>query len=426
MPADVILGAQWGDEGKGKIVDLFSKKYDVVVRYQGGANAGHTVIVGKEKFVMHLLPSGILHKGTLNIIGGSVVIDLSSLVQEIQDLQKRGISVTKKNLMICENAHVVLPYHKAIDRAREGKKEGARKIGTTGRGIGPAYTDKYTRTGIRIRDIFDGEELEEKLKENLEEKNFLLEKFYSQQPVNAGDVMAEIKKYAGIIKPYVGDTVIAVRDALAKKKKVLFEGAQGALLDIDFGTYPYVTSSNPTIGGVMTGAGVSCGHINRVWGITKAYQTRVGNGPMPTEMDEKTGNMTREAGGEYGATTGRPRRCGWLDLVALKYVCDINGLTDILLTKIDVLSIFDEIKVCTQYIYKGKKTRNFVADGGELYKCAPVYKTMKGWKSDLTKTGKYSALPKQAKVYIKFIEEYTGVKVSIVSVGPERGQILKV
>lgn len=425
MSADVILGAQWGDEGKGKIVDLFSRKYEVVVRYQGGANAGHTVIVGKEKYIMHLLPSGILHMGTMNIIGGSVVIDLGGLVSEIEELQKRGVSITSKNLMISENAHVVMPYHKAIDKAREGKKEGAKKIGTTGRGIGPTYTDKYTRTGIRVRDIFDDKSLAAKLAENMDEKNFLLEKFYGQETVKIEGVIAELQKFRKILKPFVGDTVSAVNGALAKKKKVLFEGAQGALLDIDFGTYPYVTSSNPTIGGVMTGAGVSHRHINRVWGITKAYQTRVGNGPMPTEMDEATGERTRKEGGEYGATTGRPRRCGWLDLVALKYVCDLNGLTDILLTKLDVLSIFDALKVCTHYTYDGKKTNRFISDGEELSKCKPVYKTLKGWRVDLTKIRKYKALPKEAKAYIKFIEDYTGVKVSIVSVGPEREQILK-
>jgi adenylosuccinate synthase len=368
----------------------------------------------------------VLHKGTLNIIGGSVVIDLGALVTEIDDLQKRGIKITSKTLMISENAHVVMPYHKAIDKAREGKKEGAKKIGTTGRGIGPAYTDKYTRTGIRVRDIFDDKSLAAKLAENMDEKNFLLEKFYGQQAIKIEEVIAELQKYREILKPFVGDTVTAVNAALLKKKKVLFEGAQGALLDIDFGTYPYVTSSNPTIGGVMTGAGVSHRHIDRVWGITKAYQTRVGNGPMPTEMDEATGEKTRKEGGEYGATTGRPRRCGWLDLVALKYVCDLNGLTDILLTKIDVLSIFPEIKICTHYTYRGKKTTRFIADGEELYKCIPVYETLKGWNSDLTKIRKFRDLPKEAKAYIRFIKEYTGVKVSIVSVGPEREQILKV
>ncbi|MBN2754477.1 MAG: adenylosuccinate synthase [Candidatus Goldbacteria bacterium] len=424
MPADVIIGSQWGDEGKGKIVDLFSEKYDVIVRYQGGANAGHTVIIGNKKYIMHLLPSGILHGNKLNIIGNSVVLDLNALVDEINGLKAQGIKITSKNLIISDNAHVVLPYHKAIDKAREGKKTGDKKIGTTGRGIGPAYTDKYTRTGIRVRDLFKSKTLEEKITENLDEKNFLLKKFYGAEPVSKKAVMDELAKLSKIIKPFVGDTSSVINAAHKKGKKILFEGAQGALLDIDFGTYPFVTSSNPTIGGVMTGAGISHKIINKVWGITKAYQTRVGNGPMPTEMDEKTGEKTRKEGGEFGATTGRPRRCGWLDLVALKYVCDLNGLTDIILTKIDVLSIFDEIKVCTEYLVKGKKTKSFVADGEELYSAKPVYKTLEGWNCDLTKIKKYSQMPAAVKKYIKFIEDYTGVKVSIVSVGPEREQII--
>jgi adenylosuccinate synthase len=425
MPADVILGAQWGDEGKGKIVDLFSEKYDVIVRYQGGANAGHTVIVGKEKYVMHLLPSGVLHKNKINIIGHGVVLDVESLVEEIISLQKRGISISPKNLLISENASIVLPYHKMIDKAKEARKKGGKKIGTTGRGIGPAYTDKYVRIGVRLRDLYNDAVLLAKVEENLEEKNFLLKNFYSEKELVAKTVAAEAKKHAKFIKPYMANTVSVLHDLLKKGKKVIFEGAQGALLDIDFGTYPYVTSSNPTIGGVMTGTGVSHRDIKKVWGITKAYQTRVGNGPLPTEMDEDLGNKVREAGGEYGATTGRPRRCGWLDLVALKYVCELNGLSDILLTKIDVLSIFSGINVCTHYIYKGKKTQNFVSDGEELYTVKPVYKKLKGWGTDLTKARKYQDLPKAAKNYIKFIEKYTGVKVSIVSVGPERDQILK-
>ena len=425
MSADVILGAQWGDEGKGKIVDLFSEKYDVIVRYQGGANAGHTVIVGSQKYVMHLLPSGILHRNKINIIGHGVVIDMEALAGEINGLKERGINISPKNLKISENASIVMPYHKMLDRAKEAAKKGDKKIGTTGRGIGPAYTDKYVRIGIRLRDMFNPAILKAKIEENLSEKNFLLKKFYGVETMSAAEVLAEARKYSKALKPYMADTTGLIGDLAAAGKKILFEGAQGALLDIDYGTYPFVTSSNPTVGGVLTGAGVSHRIIDRVWGITKAYQTRVGNGPFPTEMDEATGSKSREAGGEYGATTGRPRRCGWLDLVALKYVCGLNGLTDILLTKIDVLSIFDSIKVCTHYIYKGKKTDRFVSDGEELYKCSPVYKTLKGWGSDLTAIRNFKSLPAEAKAYIKFIEKYTGVRVSIVSVGPERDQILK-
>jgi adenylosuccinate synthase len=425
MSADVILGAQWGDEGKGKIVDLFSEKYDVIVRYQGGANAGHTVIVGSEKYVMHLLPSGILHKNKINIIGHGVVIDMEALAGEIKGLKERGINVSPQNLKISENASIVMPYHKMLDKAKEAAKKGGKKIGTTGRGIGPAYTDKYVRIGIRLRDMFNPEVLKAKIDENLSEKNFLLKNFYGVKTMTAARILSETKKYADALKPFMVDTTGLINELASAGKKILFEGAQGALLDIDYGTYPFVTSSNPTIGGVMTGAGVSHRIIDKVWGITKAYQTRVGNGPFPTEMDEKNGGKTREAGGEYGATTGRPRRCGWLDLVALKYVCNLNGLSDILLTKIDVLSIFPSIKVCTHYMYKGKKTVGFVSDGGELYKCTPVYRTLKGWNSDLTAIRDFKLLPAEAKAYIEFIEKYTGVRVSIISVGPERDQILK-
>ncbi len=424
MPADVILGTQWGDEGKGKIVDLFSEKYDVIARYQGGSNAGHTVIVGKEKYIMHLLPSGILHKNKINIISHGVVIDIAALVSEIKELEKRGVKITSKNLMISDNASLVLPYHKAMDKGKEKMKKD-KKIGTTGRGIGPAYTDKYVRIGVRLRDIYNDKVFKAKIEENLEEKNFILKKFYGEDEISAAMVINEVKKYREILRPYVKDTVYEINRLLDKKKKVLFEGAQGALLDIDFGTYPYVTSSNPTIGGVITGTGVAPNRIKKVWGITKAYQTRVGNGPMPTEMDIKTANTTREKGSEYGATTGRPRRCGWLDLVALKYVCELNGLTDMLLTKIDILSIFKKIQVATHYIYRGKKITRFIADGEELFKCKPVYKILNGWGTDLSTIERYKDLPKATKDYLKFIEEYTGVKVSIISVGPERRQILK-
>lgn len=423
MSADVIVGAQWGDEGKGKIVDVFSEKYDCIVRYQGGSNAGHTVITGDKKYILHLLPSGILHPEKINIIGHSVVVDINGLVEEIKDLQKKGIKISPKNLILSSNASVVLSYHKALDKGRENSKKGSKKIGTTGRGIGPAYTDKYSRTGVRIRDLYDVKLLKEKLSENLSEKNYLL-KFYGEKTITSDSVIKELKAAAAFLKPFVRDTVTLLPELLEKGKKVLFEGAQGALLDIDFGTYPYVTSSNPTLGGVLTGSGINYRRLGKVWGITKAYQTRVGNGPMPTEMEEPVHSRTRQEGGEYGATTGRPRRCGWLDMVALKYVCEINGMTDIILTKLDVLSIFDKIKVCTAYMYKGKKISGFMSDSSELSKCTPVYKTLTGWKTDITKARKYSDLPKEAKDYIRFIEKETGVKVSIVSVGPDREQIL--
>ena len=425
MPVDVVVGTQWGDEGKGKIVDIMSEDYDVIVRYQGGANAGHTVVIGKEQYILHLLPSGILHDGKLNVIGNGVVIDLAGLVSEMEELSKRGIKIADDSLMISENAHLVMPYHKALDAAKENKM-GAKKIGTTARGIGPAYTDKYSRSGIRVRDIFDDKILEYKVKSNLEEKNYLLKNFYKSDETDPSAVIDEVKKLREKIEKYVRNTTYELTEILDSGKKALFEGAQGALLDIDFGTYPYVTSSNPTIGGAMAGIGVNYSKIDRVIGITKAYQTRVGKGPFPTEMDEDTQVKTREAGGEYGATTGRPRGCGWLDLVALKYVVSINGLTDIILTKADVLSVFDKIKVCTHYEYNGKKTDRFIPDGDELCKVKPVYKELDGWKKDLTAIRDKKDLPKAVTDYIKFIEDYAKVKVWRLSVGPDREQILDI
>jgi len=422
MPADIIVGAQWGDEGKGKIIDVLTGSYDVVVRYQGGANAGHTVIVDNQKYVLHLLPSGILHKGKLNIIGNGVVIELEELIKEIQTLINRGIKITSKNLMISENAHIVLPYHKILDSARE-TKSGAKKIGTTARGIGPSYTDKYSRTGIRIRDIFDDEKLLNKIEMNLNEKNYILKNYYGLEELSEKEIYQNILKQREYIRPFVGDTIYFLNELLKKNKKILFEGAQGSLLDVDFGTYPYVTSSNPTIGGVMTGSGISYKYINKVIGIAKAYQTRVGSGPFPTEMEKDIQQKIRDIGAEYGATTGRPRSCGWLDLVALKYVVDISGLTEIILTKIDVLSTLKKIKVCIKYEYNGKKTDRFIPDGMELYNVRPVYIELDGWMQDLSKIRTYKKLPVAVKKYVKFIEEYTGIKISKISVGPDRKQI---
>ncbi len=423
MPADIIIGTQWGDEGKGKIVDVFSEKYDVIVRYQGGANAGHTVIAGGKKYVLHLLPSGIINPKKLNMIGNGVVLDLSEVIKETEGLRAQGIQISPANLLISDNAHLVLPYHKLIDAGRESKK-GEKKIGTTGRGIGPAYTDKYQRCGIRVRDLFDTKLLETKIRQNLDEKNFLLKNYYGMQEIKAEEIIDELIKQKEVLEPYIADTSARTNAELDAGKNVLFEGAQGALLDIDFGTYPFVTSSNPTVGGALTGIGISHKRIGRVTGITKAYQTRVGNGPFPTLMEPGTEEETRKAGGEFGATTGRPRSCGWLDLVALKYVARLNGLTEIILTKIDVLSIFDTVKAAVKYEIKGKET-DFIPDGEALYNVKPVYKEFKGWKKDLTSIRRYGSMPVQAKDYIKFIEDYIKVKVSYVSVGPDREQILK-
>lgn len=423
MPVDVILGAQWGDEGKGKIIDVLAENYDVVVRYQGGANAGHTVVVENQKYVLHLLPSGILHKGKINIIGNGVVIEMEELIKEIESIKQRGIKLLPKNLMISENAHIVLPYHKILDSSREAKS-GSKKIGTTSRGIGPAYMDKYARIGIRIRDIFNNDKLLNKIEMNLNEKNFILKNYYGLNEFSVKEIYETILRQRKYIKPFVGDVVYTLNDLLKKNKKVLFEGAQGALLDIDFGTYPYVTSSNPTIGGVFTGSGISYKHINKVIGVVKAYQTRVGSGPFPTEMEEVVQKKTRDKGAEFGATTGRPRSCGWLDLVALKYTVNISGVTEIIITKLDVLSIFDKIKVCVKYRYNGKITDKFIPDGDELYKCKPIYVELGGWKSDLSHIKNYNNLPTRAKNYINFIEKFIGTKISKVSVGPERKQIL--
>ncbi len=422
MAADVIIGAQWGDEGKGKIVDALSEKYDVIVRYQGGNNAGHTVIIGKEKFILHLLPSGIFHKNKINIIGNGVVIDVNGLVTEINELKSKGIKISPKNLIISENANIVLSCHKQIDIAREGKK----KIGTTGRGIGPAYIDKYARIGIRMRDIFDDDILKEKIKETLFEKNFILKNLYNYSEITEEEIYNEIVNHRKFLKPFITDVVYEINNLFKKGKKILFEGAQGVLLDVDFGTYPYVTSSNPSVGGVLTGSGIDYKALKRVFGVSKAYQTRVGNGPFPSEMDEQTAEKTRQRGGEFGATTGRPRRCGWLDLVALKYACILNGITDLIITKLDVLSIFNEVKAVTHYIYKGKKTDKFISDSYELSKCIPVFKTFKGWKTDLSNIKKYKDLPLNVKKYLEFIKKFIGVKISFVSTGPERNQILKV
>jgi len=424
MAADIIIGAQWGDEGKGKIVDTLSEKYDAVVRYQGGANAGHTVVIGDKKFVLHLLPTGIFHKNKINIIANGVVVDIDELVKEIDLIEKAGIRITPSNLMISENASVVAKYHKILDTAKEGRKND-KKIGTTGRGIGPTYVDKYARIGIKVKDIFDDKVLIEKIKENLYEKNFILKNLYGEKEINEEEIFNELIKHRKRIKPFVKNTIYELNNLLLKGKNILFEGAQGALLDIDFGTYPYVTSSNPTVGGALTGSGISFKYIKKVYGICKAYQTRVGNGPFPSEMESGIAEEIRQKGGEFGATTGRPRRCGWLDLVSLKYSCILNGLTDLIITKIDVLSGLDKIKVVTDYNYNGEKIKKFLADANELAKCKPVFKIFPGWNKDLSSVKKYADMPVYVKKYIEFIEKYTGVKVSYVSVGPERRQILK-
>ena len=418
MGCSVILGVQWGDEGKGKIVDLYAKQADVVVRYQGGHNAGHTVWVEGDKFVLHLVPSGIIHKKTINVIGNGVVIELSALIKEIKALQKRGISFNKR-FYISDRAHVIMPYHTLFDKHKEELK-GAKKIGTTGRGIGPCYMDKTGRMGIRISDLFDKKILTDKIRDNLEEINAYATKVYNIDPLDEATVISQCLKFAKEIKDYVTDTAVLVNNLIDKKKKVMLEGAQGTLLDLDFGTYPFVTSSNGSAGGASIGTGVSPLKINQVVGVLKAYTTRVGEGPFPTELFDADGELLRKAGNEFGATTGRSRRCGWLDLVAAKYACMVNGLSYIALTKIDVLDVMPKIKVCIAYKIDGKKITTFPAEIDKLNRIEPVYKTFKGWKTDITKAKSIKDLPVEAREYLDFITKFLNVPYCLVSLGTDR------
>ncbi len=420
MPATIIVGAQWGDEGKGKVVDLLSEDIDIVARYQGGANAGHTVVIGEKEYVLHLIPSGIFHRRVSCVIGNGVVIDPIALMEEIATIKSFNIKIEGR-LFISHNAHLIMPYHKLLDSIRE---QGANKIGTTGRGIGPAYIDKYMRTGIRVVDLLDRDVLCKKLKTNIEEKNQLLSKVYGSQELDVDKIISEYEEFDKKIDPYVTDTTAYLNNALQKKKNILAEGAQGALLDVDHGTYPYVTSSNPTSGGACTGLGIPPTAIRNIIGIVKAYTTRVGNGPFPTELTNETGEQLRKIGGEYGATTGRPRRCGWLDMVSLNYSIRVNGIREIALTKLDVLDSFDEIKICTAYNVGSKPLKSFPTDIQTLEKISPVYKTVKGWKEKISGVKKFKQLPKNAQKYIELIEKISGAKVSIVSVGARRDQTI--
>ncbi len=415
MGALVIIGTQWGDEGKGKITNLLSKKADYIVRYQGGDNAGHTVYIENEKYVFHLLPSGIIEKNKKCVLGNGVVINPEALMNEIRILKERGIEA-KNRLFISANAHIVFPYHKYIDEFREISKG---KIGTTKHGIGPAYSDKYARIGIRVSDYINDKIFHKLLKNNLEEKKTIISKFDKIE--NIKSIILKIRrKVIDEFRKYVADTSFILNKALDNGEKILFEGAQGNMLDVDFGTYPYVTSSNPSSGGVCTGTGVPPTKINKVLGITKAYTTRVGSGPFPTELNNKIGKYLRNVGKEYGTTTGRPRRCGWLDLVVVKHSIMINGINSIALTKLDVLKDLDKIKVCVAYKYNGKTIETFPYDRDVIKKITPVYKTFKGWKVDISDIKSYDDLPLEAKKYIEFIEQETGIPVSIISTGANR------
>jgi len=428
MPVQIIVGAQWGDEGKGKIVDHLSENVDIVARYQGGANAGHTVVLPTKspggitikEYVLHLIPSGIFHKHVTCVIGNGDVLDPAALMTEITQLQDAGITIGGR-LLISHNAHLIMPYHKLLDSIRE---QGDQKIGTTGRGIGPAYIDKYMRTGIRVVDLLDRDILCKKLKRNIEENNQLLSKLYNSKELDVDAIIQEYQEFDKKIDEYVTDTSLYLHNALKKKKKILAEGAQGALLDVDHGTYPFVTSSSPTSGGACTGLGIPPTAINSVVGVVKAYSTRVGNGPFPTELENEVGELLRKTGGEYGATTGRPRRCGWLDLVSLRYSIRINGIQKIAITKLDVLDEFDEIRVCTHYRVNGKNIENFPTDLRTLALVEPVYRVFKGWKTKTSAVRSYSRLPARARAYIESLASGLGTKVWMVSVGARRDQTL--
>ena len=422
MPVSVVIGTQWGDEGKGKVVDLIASDVDIVARYQGGANAGHTICWGDKTFVLHLVPSGIFHENVTCVIGNGVVIDPVAVMEEIRMIRDLGYDVDGR-LLISHNAHLIMPYHKRIEEARERARDGG-AIGTTGRGIGPAYVDKVARTGIRVVDLLDRDVLRIKLKQAIEEKNAILTAIYDADELNVEQIIEEYVEFDKLIDPYVTDTSQYLCNALAEGKRVLAEGAQGSLLDVDFGTYPFVTSSHPTVGGCCTGLGVPPMAINRVIGIVKAYCTRVGNGPFPTELEDEVGGRLRETGDEYGATTGRPRRCGWLDLVALRYTAMINGLTELAITKLDVLTGFEDLKICTSYRYDGKESARFPSEVQTLEKVHPIYESFEGWSEDLTTADRFDDLPHAARQYLTFISDYLRVPISMVSTGPRREQIV--
>ena len=418
MSVTVLVGSQWGDEGKGKIVDILSEKYDIVTRYQGGANAGHTVEIGNNKYILHLIPSGILREGVVCVIGNGVVIDPTALLDEITLLEKNNIKVDGR-LFISHNAHLIMPYHKLLDSIQES---GENKIGTTGRGIGPCYIDKYARKGIKIVDLLNKKALEEKIRKNLEEKNNLLKKVYEKEELNVEEIIHQYLEFDKKIDKYIKDVPAYLNNAIAKGKSILLEGAQGALLDVDHGTYPFVTSSSPTSGGACTGTGIPPNKINNVIGIVKAYTTRVGYGPFPTELLDDDGEKLRKIGVEFGATTGRPRRCGWFDAFLVHYSVMINGIDEVAITKLDVLSDFPEIKVCTGYKLNGKLLKSFPTDFERLQIITPVYETLKGWKMDISNCRSFADLPIQTKEYLTFISKQAGMKIKIVSVGPKRDQ----
>ena len=418
MAVQVVVGAQWGDEGKGKIVDMLAEHVDIVARYQGGANAGHTVCIADKEYVLHLIPSGIFHRHITCVIGNGVVIDPTALMDEIGKLEAAGVNI-RGRLLISHNAHLIMPYHKLLDTIRE---QGASKIGTTGRGIGPAYIDKFMRSGIKIVDLLDRDVLAGKLKANIDEKNQILTKVYGETKIDVDMLINEYQEFDKKIDEYVTDTALYLNQALKQRKRIIAEGAQGALLDVDHGTYPFVTSSNPTSGGACTGLGIPPTAVDSILGIVKAYCTRVGNGPFPTELLDATGERLRSTGHEYGATTGRPRRCGWFDAVAMRYSAMVNGIEKIAITKLDVLDQFDEIRVCIGYEYEGKQLKTFPTDVKSLTHIVPVYETFEGWKTSLAGVKSYGDLPANARRYVESLAHLCGTSLWIVSVGPRRDQ----
>lgn len=421
MSTVVISGAQWGDEGKGKIVDYLAQQADTVVRFQGGSNAGHTVTVGSEEYKLRLLPSGILYKGKICVIGNGVVVDPQTLLEEIDNLQSRGVDTS--GIRLSNRAHVVMPWHKLIDALGE-ELRGANKIGTTKRGIGPCYIDKADRIGIRVCDLIDREEFAAKVRDVLKIKNLILQKVYNHAPLDAKEIIREYEGYADKLRPLVCDTIALLNDEIDAGKKILFEGAQATMLDIDYGTYPFVTSSHPISGGVGIGAGVAPKKINAVVGVVKAYCTRVGEGPFPTEQLNEIGDKLREAGHEFGTVTGRPRRTGWLDACIVKYAGQLSGTDYMAVTRLDILDGFDEIKMCTAYKIDGEIINEIPASLKILAKVEPVYETFAGWKTDISKIRRYEDLPVNARKYLERMSEVSGIEIGIVSVGPNRDQTI--
>ncbi len=417
----IVIGAQWGDEGKGKITDLLSRSADVVVRYQGGVNAGHTIVVKGQTFKLHLIPSGILYPNTECIIGSGTVIDPQVLIAELDQIEELGISTS--NLLIAETAHVTMPYHRLIDQASE-ERRGNHKIGTTGRGIGPTYADKSERTGIRMLDLMDSQGLSDQLEWTINYKNLILEKLYNLPPLEPQKVIDEYLGYAERLRPYVVDASLKIYDAIQRRRNILFEGAQGTLLDLDHGTYPYVTSSNPVAGGACVGTGLGPTMIDRVIGVAKAYTTRVGEGPFPTELDGELGELLCSRGAEFGTTTGRKRRCGWFDAVIGRYAVRINGLDCLAITKLDVLDELEEIKVCVAYEIDGERCEHFPTSARKFTQCRPIYKSLPGWQQSTSNCRSLDDLPRQALDYLKFLAELMEVPIAIVSLGASRDQTI--